>query len=65
MLIEKLYLHFEGEFEKDFETLSSRGGEILDGGFARSKVNIDVSRARPLDRISFFFYFFNFFFPFY
>lgn len=59
-MIEKLFtLSFEGSSRRISKPFLSRGVEILDGGFARPKVNIDVSRARPLDRISFFLLFFS------
>lgn len=59
-MIEKLFtLSFEGSWRRISKPFLSRGVEILDGGFARPKVNIDVSRARPLDRISFFLLFFS------
>lgn len=62
-MIEKLFtLSFERSKEGVGEAFSkpflSRGVEILDGGFARSKVNIDVSRIH-IHSIVFFFLFFS------
>lgn len=58
-MIEKLFtLSFEGSWRRISKPFLSRGVEILDGGFARPKVNIDVSRARPLSIVFLFFFFF-------
>lgn len=59
-MIEKLFtLSFEGSWRRISKPFLSRGVEILDGGFARPKVNIDVSRARPLSIVFLFFFFFS------
>lgn len=62
-MIEKLFtLSFEHWKERVGEAFSkpflSRGVEILDGGFARSKVNIDVSRIHIHSIVFFSFFFF-------
>lgn len=63
-MIEKLFtLSFEHWKERVGEAFSkpflSRGVEILDGGFARSKVNIDVSRIHIHSIVFFFSFFFS------